>query len=105
MNKLKTPLRIVVDVECSRRGWSFTEFARRLSVAIDKPVSKQSLSTRIDHEVPTRKTVGIVADIFNLDYAGVLARMREEVALARHEGRDIAPAMAVVPLEETQHEE
>jgi len=91
--KIKTgALRVTIQVECARRGISFSELARRINAKFGTNISKANLANRVDYEVPTRNTLDLLAGGLGMEFEELTTRMKEEVAIARSEGREIGPA-------------
>jgi hypothetical protein len=109
----RTPLRLAIDVELARLGWSFNELVRRVAEATSRSFTKQNFAQRVDRlPAPTSKTVTLVAMGFGIAVDEVKRMMHDEAEAALADGRPVTgaavikdDAAALVPAQTTKEKE
>jgi len=96
-----TPLRLTVDVQCARRGWSFRQFTNAVQAALpDEVVSYNALVLRIEQRQPTKATIELCAIGFGISVEDLLVSMVRETRKALQDGLRVVGDLCIhVPVD------
>jgi transcriptional regulator with XRE-family HTH domain len=76
--KVKTPLQLVIEVECARHGWSLRHFARRLGML------PQTLNAYLNRGNPRMETLQQFAQVLDVPVVQLLRIVTPEEFAAAH---------------------